>query len=47
MVWVLFLSVLLSALGGVYQTALYRFAADGTVPGAFAATDLEDAFAPA
>ena len=46
-VWVLFLSVLVSALGGVYQTALYRFAADGTVPGAFADADLEGAFTTA
>jgi len=37
--------VLVSALGGIYQTALYRYAADGTVPGAFADVDLPGTFA--
>ena len=41
--WVLAVAVLSSALTGVYQTALYRFAADGVPPGAFAGADLQNA----
>jgi Family of unknown function (DUF6159) len=33
-----------AALSGIYRTALYRYAVDGQVPQAFAATDLEHAF---
>ncbi len=39
-------SVILSALGGIYRTALYRYAVDGTVPVPFAGADLEHAFGP-
>jgi hypothetical protein len=39
-------AVLLFALGGIYRTALYRYAVDGSVPAAFAGADLEHAFAP-
>jgi hypothetical protein len=34
----------LGALSGIYRTALYRYAVDGTVPAAFATTDMEHAF---
>jgi Family of unknown function (DUF6159) len=33
-----------SALSGIYRTALYRYAVDGQVPPAFGATDMEHAF---
>lgn len=39
-------SVIVSALGGIYRTALYRYAVDGTVPGAFGDIDLQHAFGP-
>jgi hypothetical protein len=39
-------SVILYALSGVYRTALYRYAVDGTVPQAFAGVDMEHAFGP-
>lgn len=35
---------IVSALSGIYRTALYRFAVDGQVPPAFASTDMEHAF---
>jgi hypothetical protein len=35
---------ILSALSGIYRTALYRYAVDGQVPDAFASTDMEHAF---
>jgi hypothetical protein len=35
---------IVSALSGIYRTALYRYAVDGQVPPAFAATDMEHAF---
>jgi Family of unknown function (DUF6159) len=35
---------IVSALSGIYRTALYRFAVDGQVPVAFASTDMEHAF---
>ncbi len=34
----------ISALSGIYRTALYRYAVDGQVPAAFASTDMEHAF---
>lgn len=37
-------SVVIGALSGIFRTALYRYAVDGTVPGAFADVDLENAF---
>lgn len=37
-------TVIVAALSGIYQTALYRFTVDGTVPLAFATTDLNHAF---
>jgi len=39
-------SVVIYALGGVYRTALYRYAVDGEVPAAFAGVGLETAFGP-
>ncbi|MFD8500585.1 DUF6159 family protein [Amycolatopsis sp. NPDC059657] len=45
LVWVLAVSILTTTLSGIYQTALYRYAAEGTVAGAFADVDLQDAFA--
>jgi len=44
--WLLAVAVLASALTGVYQTALYRFAADGVAPVAFAGADLPNAIRP-
>ena len=44
--WLLAVGVLASALTGVYQTALYRFAADGVPPPAFAGADLPNAIRP-
>ena len=43
---VLFLAtiVVINALSGIFRTALYRYAVDGTVPGAFADVDLASAF---
>jgi hypothetical protein len=44
---VLYLAVaasVVAALSGIYRTALYRYAVDGQVPAAFAATDMEHAF---
>jgi len=45
-VLVLVASVVVSALSGIYRTALYRYATEGQVPGAFADADLEHAFGP-
>jgi hypothetical protein len=45
-VWVLVVSVVVSAMSGIYRIALYRFAVDGKAPGAFANADLGGAFGP-
>ena len=45
-VWFLAVSIVLSALGVVYQVALYRYATDGVAPAAFATVDLGGAFRP-
>jgi hypothetical protein len=45
-VWILVASVAVSALSGIYRTALYHFAAHGEVPGEFADIDFHDAFRP-
>ena len=42
--WVALVSVVISAMTGVYRTALYRYAVDGEAPPAFAGTDLGEAF---
>jgi Family of unknown function (DUF6159) len=43
-VWMLVASVVVSALSGIYRTALYHFAAHGEVPGAFSDIDFHNAF---
>jgi hypothetical protein len=45
-VWVLLVMGVTNALNGVFQTALYRFAATGQAPQDFAGVDLAHAFAP-
>ena len=42
--WLVFVSLVISALSGIYRTALYRFAIDGVAPPAFAGADLQHAF---
>ena len=37
-------AVIVSALSGIYRTALYHFAANGTVPGEFSGIDFDAAF---
>jgi Family of unknown function (DUF6159) len=44
--WLLVSMVVVSALSGIYRTALYRFAATGAVPGDFNGVDLQSAFRP-
>jgi hypothetical protein len=43
--WILAVSVVVSAMTGIYKTALYRYAVDGRAPAGFAESDLADAFA--
>ncbi|HEY7595033.1 MAG TPA: DUF6159 family protein [Actinophytocola sp.] len=45
-VWGLVVSIVTAALSGIYQTALYRYAADGTTAAEFAGADLGHAFPP-
>ena len=45
-VWIVASAVIVSALGGIYRTALYHYAANGRVPGEFSDLDLHDAFRP-
>jgi hypothetical protein len=45
-IWILIVSVVISAMSGIYRIALYRFAVDGKAPGAFASADLGGAFGP-
>ncbi|MDO3650455.1 hypothetical protein [Nocardia mangyaensis] len=42
--WLIVSTVVVAALSGIYQTALYRFSVDGVVPVAFADADLAHAF---
>lgn len=42
--WLFVLILTMTAVSGIYQTALYRFAADGGAPVGFAADDLSNAF---
>ncbi len=44
--WILVAMVAVSALSGIYRTALYRYASSGTVPGDFDGIDFQDAFKP-
>ncbi|MDX3194332.1 DUF6159 family protein [Streptomyces sp. MN03-5084-2B] len=43
-VWTLLVAVFTTTLSGIYQTALYRYAAEGVVPGEFASVDFSAAF---
>ncbi|MEV6913960.1 DUF6159 family protein [Amycolatopsis sp. NPDC051106] len=43
-VWSVLVAVFSTTLSGIYQTALYRYAADGAVPGEFASVDFAGAF---
>ncbi|WP_410665070.1 DUF6159 family protein [Amycolatopsis sp. lyj-84] len=45
LVWAFLVSILCTTLAGIYQTALYRYAADGIVPEAFGKVDFAGAFA--
>ena len=45
-VWFIAVACWASAMGAVFQLALYRFAVAGSAPGAFATVDLAHAFAP-
>jgi hypothetical protein len=45
-VWIIASAVIVSALSGIYRTALYHFAANGQVPGEFSDIDFHDAFRP-
>jgi len=42
--WVLVAAVVVSALSGIYRTALYHYAANGEVPGEFSGIDFDQAF---
>jgi Family of unknown function (DUF6159) len=44
--WIAIVMVVLSALSGIYRTALYRYAVDDQAPPAFSGTDLSSAFQP-
>ncbi|MFI7670071.1 DUF6159 family protein [Nocardia sp. NPDC049526] len=42
--WLMATGVIVSALSGIYQTALYRYSVDGSAPVAFATADLSQSF---
>lgn len=44
--WLLAVAVVVSAMTGIYKTALFRYAVDGRAPAGFAESDLAEAFAP-
>jgi Family of unknown function (DUF6159) len=44
--WLVVVLLVVSALTGIYRTALYRFAVDGVAPPAFANADLQHALGP-
>jgi hypothetical protein len=44
--WAVVTILAVSALSGIYRTALYRFAVDGVAPPAFAGADLQHALGP-
>lgn len=44
--WIAAVAVVVSALGAIFQMALYHFAVDGKVPSAFEGAGLEQAFEP-
>jgi hypothetical protein len=43
-IWLLAAAVVVSALSGIYRTALYHYAANGEVPGEFSGIDFDAAF---
>jgi hypothetical protein len=43
-IWLLIAAVIVSALSGIYRTALYHYAANGEVPGEFSGIDFGQAF---
>src|SRR5215218_7293327 len=43
-IWLLTAAVVVSALSGIYRTALYHYAANGQVPGEFSGIDFDAAF---
>ena len=45
-VWLIGSAVVVSALSGIYRTALYHFAANGQVPGEFGDVNFHEAFQP-
>ncbi|MFN8025290.1 MAG: DUF6159 family protein [Acidimicrobiia bacterium] len=45
-VWLIATAVIMSALSGIYRTALYRYASTGQVPGDFAGIDFQAQFRP-
>lgn len=45
-IWIAVTSVVLSALNGIYRTALYLFASGGQAPAAFSSEELQAAFQP-
>jgi hypothetical protein len=44
--WLVVVAVVLSAMSGIYRTALYRFVVDGTAPAAFEGADLRGSIGP-
>jgi hypothetical protein len=44
--WLIVAATIVSALSGIYRTALYWYASTGTVPGAFEGIDFQAAFRP-
>lgn len=45
-IWLAVVAVVISAMSGIYRTALYRYAVDGKTPAAFAQIDIAHAFGP-
>jgi hypothetical protein len=45
-IWLVASAVIVSALSGIYRTALYHYAAYGQVPGEFSGLDFSAAFRP-
>lgn len=43
-IWLIAAAVVVSALSGIYRTALYHYAASGQVPGEFSGIDFDQAF---
>ncbi|MBM3672757.1 MAG: hypothetical protein FJW86_11340 [Actinobacteria bacterium] len=43
-VWALIVTMVIAAMSGIFRTALYRYAVDGTAPPAFAGAELGEAF---